>query len=186
MTLGEGIAMPPALPTTSPSVIAAFARRDPSAVRAFYDEYGGLVFSIALRVLGRRALAEDATQQTFVRAWQAADRIDIRRDPAPWFAQIAKRTAIDLARAEARRSSRRLDLPLRQPDDRALDLQFRVRRAIDSLPRDEAQVMRLQHVDGLTQTEVAARLGLAVGTVKSRSARAHRKLAQQFRPAIPA
>jgi RNA polymerase sigma-70 factor (ECF subfamily) len=172
--------MPNPAPRPSPSVIAAFARREPEAVRAIYEEYGGLVYSIAVRVLGRAALAEDATQQTFVRAWQAADRIDTDRDPAPWLAQIAKRVAIDLARAE-RRSTRDVGLRGAVPDDRALDRQWRVRRAIDTLPRDEAQVMRLQHVDGLTQQQVAARLGIALGTVKSRSHRAHRKIAERLR-----
>jgi RNA polymerase sigma-70 factor (ECF subfamily) len=174
--------MPPTPPAVSPSVIAAFARREPEAVRAMYEEYGGLVYSVAMRVLGRAALAEDATQQTFVRAWQAADRLDVERDPAPWLAQIAKRVALDLARAEARRSTRELVLLGNAPDDRAVDVQWRVRRAIDALPRDEAQVMRLQHVDGLTQEQVAARLGIALGTVKSRSHRAHQKLAMRLLP----
>jgi RNA polymerase sigma-70 factor (ECF subfamily) len=173
--------MPTKSPAASPSVIAAFGRRDPEAVRALYEEYGGLVYSIAMRVLGRAALAEDATQQTFVRAWQAADRIDVERDPAPWLAQIAKRVAIDLARAEARRATHE-NAPHAPvlPDDRALDRQWQVRNVIDDLPRGEAQVMRLQHVDGLTQEEVAKRLGIALGTVKSRSFRAHRRIAERF------
>src|SRR5215475_10066537 len=62
-------------PTVSPSVLAAFADRDPSAVRALYREYGRLVYATAQRVLGRQDLAEDVVQQTFLRAWQAADRI---------------------------------------------------------------------------------------------------------------
>ena len=57
-------------------VRAAFRRRDAGAVRAMYREYGHLVYAVAHRVLGRDDLAEDATQQTFVRAWQAADRFE--------------------------------------------------------------------------------------------------------------
>jgi len=71
--------------------LLAFRRGDPQAVRVLYREYGRLVYAVALRALGRADLAEDATQQTFVRAWQAADRIDVDRDPAPWLATIAKR-----------------------------------------------------------------------------------------------
>ncbi len=140
---------------------------------------------VAHRVLGQHELAEEATQQTFVRAWQAADRIDVDRDPAPWLATIAKRTAIDIYRREARRPTRAIsDVPT---DDRALvslppqmdtlDAVWRVRAAIDTLPHDEATVVRLQHLDGMTHSEISAKLGIAIGTVKSRSHRAHGKLA---------
>jgi RNA polymerase sigma factor (sigma-70 family) len=140
---------------------------------------------VAHRVLGQHELVEEATQQTFVRAWQAADRIDVGRDPAPWLATIAKRTAIDIYRREARRPTRSIsDVPT---DDRALvslppqmdtlDAVWRVRQAIDSLPIDEATVVRLQHLDGMTHNEISEKLGVAVGTVKSRSHRAHGKLA---------
>ena len=81
----------------------AFRRREAGGVRALYREYGRLVYAVAHRVLGQHDLAEEATQQTFVRAWQAAERFDVDRDPAPWLATIAKRTAIDIYRREARR-----------------------------------------------------------------------------------
>jgi len=173
------------LALVEPSVLAAFQRKDPDAVRALYREYGRLVYAVALRVLGRSDLAEEATQQTFVRAWQAADRIDTDRDPAPWLATIAKRAAIDIHRRESRRPTRPLDdvaagdpavvsLP---PDLGAVDAVWQVRRAIESLPAEEAAIARLQHVDGLTHREIAAKLGVAIGTVKSRSHRAHGRLA---------
>jgi RNA polymerase sigma-70 factor (ECF subfamily) len=166
-------------------VLEAFRNREPNAVRALYREYGRLVYAVAHRVLGRHDLAEDAVQQTFVRAWQAADRYDVERDPASWLATIAKRTAIDIHRREARRPASALDdvneyappviaLP---PDLGSLDAVWRVRRAIDELPADEAVVVRMQHLDGMTHSEIADKLGVALGTVKSRSHRAHQKLA---------
>ena len=108
------------------------------------------------------------------------------RDPAPWLATIAKRTAIDVHRREARRPTSALEnvapddpsvvtLP---PDLAKLDAAWHVRRAIGALPPEEATVVRLQHLDGLTQTEIAAQLGVPLGTVKSRSHRAHGKLAK--------
>jgi RNA polymerase sigma factor (sigma-70 family) len=180
------------LPSTqaaiTPSVLAAFARRDPSAVRAFYREYGRLVYAVAHRVLGRHDLAEDAVQQTFVRAWQAATRFDVTRDPAPWLATIATRVAIDIHRTEARRPTSPLaavaaddrapvSLP---PDLDTIDAAWHVRRAIDTLSPDEATIVRLQHLDGKTHAEIAEQLGIALGTVKSRSHRAHRKLATRL------
>jgi RNA polymerase sigma-70 factor (ECF subfamily) len=162
-----------------------FSRRDPGAVRAVYRAYGGLVYAVAHRVLGQPDLADEATQQTFVRAWQAADRLDPQRDPGPWLATIAKRAALDIHRREARRRANALDdvatdhpavvtLP---PDLDTLDSVWQVRRAIEALPPDEAVIVRLQHLDGITHTEIAAKLGIALGTVKSRSHRAHMKLA---------
>jgi RNA polymerase sigma-70 factor (ECF subfamily) len=168
------------------AVLEGFQRRDPDAVRALYREYGRFVYAVAHRVLGRADLAEDAVQQTFVRAWQAAERIDVERDPAPWLATIAKRTAIDVYRHESRRESDAIEhvppddpavvnLP---PDMGTLDAVWHVRRAIDELAPEEAVVVRMQHLDGMTHTDIAERLGIAVGTVKSRSYRAHRKLAE--------
>jgi RNA polymerase sigma-70 factor (ECF subfamily) len=172
-------------PLVDGDVLVAFQRRDPDAVRTLYRAYGRLVYVVAHRVLGRHELAEDAVQQTFVKAWQACARIDVDRDPAAWFATIAKRVAIDLQRQEARRSADALPsadhdpavvtLP---PDMASIDAAWQVRRALDALPPDEATILRLQHLDGFTQAEVAEALGIPVGTVKSRSHRAHHRLAQ--------
>ncbi len=169
----------------SPDVLDAFRRREDHAVRALYRKYGRLVYSVARRVLDRDDLAEEAAAQTFVRAWQAADRIDVDRDPGPWLATIAKHAAVDIYRRESRRPATSLDdvaiydpavvsLP---PELESLDAVWQVRRAIDALPPEEATVVRLQHLDGLTQQEISEQLGIALGTVKSRSHRAHRKLA---------
>lgn len=168
-----------------PAVLDAFRRREPSAVRELYREYGKLVYAVAHRALGRHDLAEEATQQTFVQAWQAAHRLDVDRDPAPWLATIARRSAIDIYRREARRPASALaDVSAKNPaivslppDLDTLDAVWQVRHAIDALPPDEATVVRLQHLDGMTQTEISEHLGIALGTVKSRSHRAHRKLA---------
>jgi RNA polymerase sigma factor (sigma-70 family) len=167
------------------AVLDAFRRREPAAVHTLYREYGRLVYAVAHRVLGRNDLAEDATQQTFVRAWQAADRLDVERDPASWLATIAKHAAIDVYRHESRRRADSLaDVAANDPavvtlppELDTLDAAWHVRRAIDALPPDEASIVRLQHLEGLTHNEIAEQLGIALGTVKSRSHRAHRKLA---------
>ena len=183
-TAPSGAFVVPLLPVDR-SLLDAFRCRDEDAVRAMYREYGRLVYAVAYRALGRHDLAEEAAQQTFVQAWQAADRIDVDRDPSPWLATIAKRVAIDIYRRESRRPAAPLEDVA--PDDRAvvslppdlgaIDAVWRVRQAIDSLPPDEAMVVRLQHLEGMTQAEISDRLGVALGTVKSRSNRAHRRLA---------
>jgi len=172
----------------TPEQVADFRVGGPDGVRAVYREYGRLVFAVAQRTLASRELAEEATQQTFVKAWQAASSFESSRDLGPWLATIARRTAIDLYRRESRRRTERLEesagdvaavVDLPEGVERAYDV-WAVRQAIDDLPADEREVVRLQHLDELTQTEVAERLGLPVGTVKSRSFRAHRRLAEQL------
>jgi RNA polymerase sigma factor (sigma-70 family) len=162
-----------------------FRAGDPDAVRAVYRAYGGLVFAVAHRVLGERELAEEATQQTFVQAWRAANSFDPSRQLGPWLATIARRVAIDVHRREARRAHGSLDdvapghpavITLPDTAESAYDA-WEVRRALADLPADEREVVRLQYLDGLSQSETAARLGIPLGTVKSRSLRAYRKLA---------
>jgi RNA polymerase sigma-70 factor (ECF subfamily) len=164
--------------------IEAFRRREDAGVRAVYREYGRLVYAVALRALGQKHLAEDATQQTFVQAWQAADRFQTDKELAPWLATIARRVAIDIHRREARRAATSLEeVPATDPAVITLPAGleqwyevWQVRQAIDALPPDEREVVRLQHLQGLTHTEIAEQLAIPAGTVKSRSHRAHQRL----------
>jgi len=166
-------------------VAIRFRDGDTDAVQAVYREYGRLVYAVAHKVLGNKTLAEDATQQAFVQAWKAASSFDPSRDLGPWLATIARRAAIDVHRRESRRAAQALDdvaaghpavVTMPPSAEQAYDV-WEVRRAIDELPPDEREVVRLQHLDGLTHAEVAERLDVPVGTVKSRSFRAHKRLA---------
>jgi RNA polymerase sigma factor (sigma-70 family) len=166
-------------------VSAQFREGDPEAVRAVYREYGRLVFSVAYRILGNRGLAEEATQQTFLKAWRAAGSFDLNRSLGPWLASIARRAAIDVSRREAVRMADPLDsvspadpaLISRPESAEAIYDVWAVRQAVAELPDDEQEIVRMQHFEGLTHGEIAERLKLPVGTVKSRSFRAHKRLA---------
>ena len=98
-------------------------------------------------------------------------------------ATIARRTAIDIHRREARRPTVQLDeaslIDLPEGVDQSFDV-WAVRGAIDALPPLEREVVRLQHLESLTQAEIAERLGVPVGTIKSRSFRAHWLLAARL------
>jgi RNA polymerase sigma factor (sigma-70 family) len=165
--------------------VARFRQGDAEGVRAVYREYGRMVYAVAHRVLGDRQMAEEATQQAFVQAWRAAASFDPGRDLGPWLATIARRTAIDVYRREARRMHDPLEditasdpaiVTLPPSAEQVYDV-WEVRRAVDELPPEERDIVRLQHFDGLTHQEVADRLGIPLGTVKSRSYRAHQRLA---------
>jgi RNA polymerase sigma-70 factor (ECF subfamily) len=163
---------------------ARFAVGDAETVRALYQRYGGLVFAIAYKVLGDVGLAEDATQQTFVQAWCAASTFDRTRALGPWLATIARRAAIDLFRRERRhRGHFNLDvadpaLISPPPSPEQISDVWEVRQAMQHLPEMDRELIRLQHYGELTHTEIAQQLAVPLGTVKSRSYRAHRRLAE--------
>ena len=150
-----------------------------------YHSYGRLVYAVAHKVLSDRGLAEEATQRAFLKAWRAADSFDERRELGPWLAAIARRVAIDIYRREALRPTDPLDsvnpgdptLTSTPESAEAIYDVWEVRQAVAQLPGDEQEVVRLQHFDGFTHAEIAERLAVAVGTVKSRSFRAHKRLA---------
>lgn len=157
-----------------------FRAGEPDAVRAVYRRYGGAVHTVARSIVGDD-LAADVVQQTFLKAWRAAASFDADRDLAPWLYGIARRTAIDVLRAERTPSRARL-VPEMEVGVEPLSMErtwevFEVRRAVDDLPEVEREVVRLSHLEGWTHTQIAERLGVPVGTVKSRSARAHARLA---------
>jgi RNA polymerase sigma factor (sigma-70 family) len=153
-----------------------------------FRAYGRLVYTVAFGVLGNRGLAEEATQQAFLKAWRGASSLDENRDMGPWLATIARRVAIDVFRSEAHRSANPIasvasgdPALVSQPESaEAICDVWEVRRAVTELPAEEQDVVRLQHFEGLTHTQIAVRLKLSEGTVKSRSFRAHKRLAAQL------
>jgi len=165
-----------------------FRAGNPDAIRAVYRTYGKLVFAVAHRVLRDKSLAEEATQETFLRAWRATETFDPGRELGPWLATIARRVAIDIFRREARRPHSALDevsatdpavVTIPETAERVYEA-WEVRQAVDDLPADEQAVVRLQHLEGLTHAEIADRLNVPIGTVKSRSHRAHQRLARRL------
>ncbi len=158
-------------------VLERFRLGDEAAVKAVYDRFGGPVFALSMSILGDHGLAADATQQTFVKAWRAASTYDADRSFGPWIYAIARRTAIDLYRKRARVVvSDEVDVVYLPVGLETVWEVFEVRSALDRLPDEEREVVRMSHFDGLTHVEIAERLDIPVGTVKSRSHRAHQRL----------
>lgn len=170
-----------------------FRAGEPDAIRALYREYSGAVHTVAISIVRDRELANDVVQQTFVKAWRAAASFDDARAIAPWLYSIARHTAIDAVRAEARPTrgghEPEVEVPVDSESIEATWERFEVRRAIDALPGEEREVVRRSHLLGHTHEEIAQQLGVPVGTVKSRSSRAHKRLAvalAHLQPAQPA
>jgi len=152
---------------------ARFAAGDDRALRDAYDEFGAIVFSYCARSLAARADAEDATQQTFVAAWQGRARFEPDRGSlAGWLLGIARHKVADVVRASVRRD----DLVGRQSavltddatgaSDAVLD-RLVVARALHALPDEQRRVIELAFFDDLTHTQIAQVLELPLGTVKS-------------------
>lgn len=160
-----------------------FADGDNETLSAVYERYGRAVYTVALSILHDPGRAADAAQATFVNAWRASARFDGAQQLGPWLYAIARRAAIDVYRRDRRlESTDPSDLDGRH-GVAAVSLEstweaWQVRLAIDALPVEEQMVVRLSWYDGFTHPEIAERLAVPVGTVKSRSHRAHRRLAE--------
>ena len=150
---------------------------DQQAFLALYDRHAARVQALALHILGDPMLAEEATQDTFMKLWSRARLyLSERGSFAVWLLTIARRTALDRLRLEGRRP---LLSDSRDPDDvwpkirdesqnpdeaRWKSLYFAVR----SLPDEQQVVIELAYYQGLSQSEIAAELGWPLGTVKTR------------------
>lgn len=147
--------------------------------QALYRRYEGRVFGLGLRMLGRRDLAEELVQETFLRVWRSAGSFDAARGPVrAYVLAIARRTAITLWR----RTSPEDALPGLEADGAVGDgvdellLAVGVRDAMQSLSPGHREVLALCVEQDLSQAEAARRLGVPVGTVKSRTHNALRAL----------
>lgn len=154
------------------------------ALRSLYDLCSGKVMAVALRLLGDRGEAEDVVQETFVELWRRAAEYDpARASPATWAVMIGRSRALD--RLRARSSAARVAAaqavepvsadPAPQPVE-IREEQRRVRAALSALPPEQREVIELAYFEGLVQSEIAARTGQPLGTVKTRVRLAMEKL----------
>ena len=159
----------------------SFCEGDVDALGQVFDRHSRQVWSVAMGVLRDRSLADEATQEAFMRAWRAADRFDPSRSLAPWLMTIARRTALDVLRRENRPTrgdhEQEQDVVVHLPGiERAWET-WEIRSALEQLPTEEREVVWLAHFHGMSHPQVADHLNIPVGTVKSRSFRAHKRLA---------
>lgn len=161
--------------------LEGFRRGDPAAIRVLYQRYGRLVFSVASSITRDRELAADVVQETFVKAWRAAEGFDTTRDLAPWLSTIARRAAIDAVRRESRPTQGghepEVDGVVEPVSFERTWEVHEVRQAVDDLPPRDAEIVRLTYHGGFTHEQIAERMGLPLGTVKSALHRAQRRLA---------
>jgi RNA polymerase sigma-70 factor (ECF subfamily) len=160
--------------------------RDESAFDELFRRYSRAVYSLVVRVLRDRDAGEDIVQDTFAAIWRAASSYRPDRGKATsWVFTIARNAAVDAARS--RRNAVTGELPETidpgpGPDSLAgaeMDA-FRVHLAVDSLPPREREVISLAYFDGLSQSEVADRLALPLGTVKTRTRSALSRLSERL------
>jgi RNA polymerase sigma-70 factor (ECF subfamily) len=165
------------------ALAADFAARRPAALGRAYERNAALLVSVAARVLGERAAAEDCVHDALLRVWQARDSYRPERGSLRAFlATCVRNEALSRLRSSTRRAEREQRAALLEPAPvgafEPVDPieAARVRAALERLPADQRDVLERAYFAGLSQTEIAERTGLPLGTVKSRAALALRKL----------
>ena len=184
---------PPTDPRSDAALALAVAAGDQDALALLYDRLGGIVLAVAHRILGDRAESEDLVHDVFVEVWQRAGQYEAgRASVRGWVLMIARSRALD--RKRSARRARRVDLPdgldaaaasmghVDQVDagTGAAGDRGRLDQALSGLPPAQREVILLAYFEGLSSTEMATRIGVPAGTVKSRTAAAFQKLREAF------
>jgi RNA polymerase sigma-70 factor, ECF subfamily len=176
---------------TDAAILRRIVERDPRGVELLYERYSGIAFALAYRLLGERGGAEDVVQEAFLNVWRQGATYDTRRGTVrTWLLTIVHHRAIDQMRSARSKSSADtvIDdaMPLPAKEDtwtevvRGLD-HDRVREAMAALPPEQRQVVDLAYFGGYTQSEIAQRVGIPLGTVKGRTRLALDKLRDLLR-----
>lgn len=162
---------------------------DRQAFDELYHRYGGAAYGLAYRLTGQQVLAQDVVHDAFLALWRAPEAFDPARGAfRTFFLSLVHHRAVDTIRKEQRlreRGERAANLEPSAVEDPAEDVAQRdylrvrreeVREALGSLPHDQRQVLRMAYLGGMTQAQIAERLGIPLGTVKTRTLAAMRKL----------
>jgi RNA polymerase sigma-70 factor (ECF subfamily) len=155
-------------------------RKDAEAFEVLFDRHGGAAFSLAYRIVGDRAAAEEVTQEAFISVWRSGARFDAARGSVrSWLLSVVRNRAIDFLRSRAGKAPK-----LTFDDDAALEQRpaaerteeealrretaGELRGAIGKLPGEQSKVIELAYFGGFSHSEIAQILNLPMGTVKGR------------------
>jgi RNA polymerase sigma-70 factor (ECF subfamily) len=177
-----GIRPVPRAEPTDGELIERTGRGDRDAFEELYRRYARPVLGLALRRLGDRGRAEDALQEAFAAIWRSAGSYDPERGSGgAWLYTVARNAIVDGARRRPEPPMQAPDEPSREggPEDRAEAswLAWQVHGAVELLPEHERPVIELAYWGGLSQSEIAERLHVPLGTVKTRTRSALARLA---------
>ena len=154
-------------------LISAIRSGDENAMAQLYDRYSPIVYSVALRVLGDTAAAEDILQEVFMQLWRSPELFDSTRgNLGAWLAVIARNRSIDALRKRRPESDVTDILVSVEPDlagdaDRTRAME-KVRGALSKMPSAQRAALEMAYFEGLTHTEIASKTGEPLGTIKTR------------------
>jgi RNA polymerase sigma-70 factor (ECF subfamily) len=159
------------------NLVQRMQQRDPRALAELYDRYGRVVYSLILRVVRDAGIAEDLVQEAFLRVWNRVNGFDAQKGSiGPWLLAVARNRAIDYLRSAAGRERKSVEYEeIEHPslfcdmekDILTSDKARIVKSALAKLSPNYRQVIELAYFEGLSQTEMAERMGQPLGTVKT-------------------
>lgn len=168
-------------------------RRDASAMADLYDRFGRLVYSVTYAIVKNSSVAEDLLQETFLRIWNRVQGFDAERGAlGPWLLTVARNRAIDYVRSAGARADKNA-FELEERDHPSLfknaevqildsDQARIIRGAMGKLSENQRKVIELAYYEGLSQREMADRMGEPLGTVKTWVRSALAKLREELEP----
>lgn len=181
--MGTGVPRDHALRVDEDRLLQAVARGDVDALRVLYRSFERPLYALGIRWLNDPKLAEELVQEVTLRVWRRAGRYDPERGASSsWIFGIARNVAADLARARSKMPVPVAEAPEETApwdEDRAWTA-WEVARAVAQLPEDQRRVVELAYAKQMTQSEIAAELGIPLGTVKTRLYASLRKLRAIF------
>jgi RNA polymerase sigma-70 factor (ECF subfamily) len=158
-------------------LVRRLQKRDPQALGELYDKYGRLAFSLIYRIVRDAGTAEDLVQETFLRVWNRSQGFDGDRGAlGGWLLAVARNRAIDYLRSAGGKMRNAVELDETEHPSLFLDLEkevlnsdraLQLRQAMEKLNPNQRNAIELAYFEGLSQTEMAERLGQPLGTVKT-------------------